>query len=81
MRFSGGDRYGFDLPYLGAVFMNRTVGREFPHAGGIENGLVRPLVLVVPQSADALLAFDIRLVISQNQERVVPKQIFNQRPE
>src|SRR4051812_38059161 len=47
------------LPDVPVVFEDGAVGREFAHAGDVENGLALPLVVIAVEVGDLLLAGDV----------------------
>src|SRR4051812_22956517 len=57
------NRDRLDFPDLAHVLAYRAVGRELPHARGVEDRHARPSLGIAPRRVDRRLAFRIRRVI------------------
>jgi hypothetical protein len=67
---------GFTLPHQFALVADGSVGGEFAHARDIEDGFARPGLRVTPERADLILAFDVRLVVREDEEGVIPEEVI-----
>src|ERR1700739_1436881 len=59
-----------------AILTNRTVRRKLAHAGNIQNRLASPCSGISPENTDRILAIDIGLIVSEQQERVLPEEVL-----
>ena len=65
-----------DVPDEFAVIANRTVRGELAHARGVEDRSARPGVRVAPERTHSLLNVDVALVIGEEEEGIVIKEIL-----
>src|SRR4029453_19642315 len=76
--FCRGDRAG--MPDVAAVIPDRSIRRELPDAGAVENRHAGPVRAIAIGLAEALLEFQIALEVGKEHVVVAREQRFDQRP-
>src|SRR5215469_13988114 len=73
-RSSLGYRAGLGIPDVGGILGDRTIARELPGTGDIEDGFARPLMLVGVQFGQPVIRLEIGVEIREMHEMITSSQ-------